>query len=156
MADKDVSSDDSSRRMSSDSDSTAENAGSVSSHSYSGSMRGYSRNDSFGRAMRPSYHMYAPLRRTGSNETMSSQSTLVNRLSILEAADDDSSIMDLLPPGIRPDRLTQSSILAHSKIEARRQRLYGRTMYEYERKEREEEGGRDEQPEATVEDGEFC
>ena len=87
-----------------------------------GVVRGYStsgRSDSLTRGMKPSYGGYQ-LRRHGSSESMSSQSTLVNRTGYVAEDDTQQSIIDLI--GMGHSGLTRSQINAHMKSEARKQR----------------------------------
>lgn len=143
---KDSSGGETSRRVSSDSDSMGEMGESMSLHGPKG--YGVGKSDSFGRPVRPMY--YGALRRSGSNETVSSQSTLVAP----KAYDLDDSTMDLVDL-ITPRHqsiLTQSRILQHTKSEARRQRE--REQYVYKRKDRHREMGVGDRIEERNEDGE--
>ena len=90
-------------------------------HVTSGMVRGYSsgRSDSFSRGMRPTYGGYQ-LRRHGSSESMSSQSTLVNRTGYDAEDDPQQSITDLI--GMGQSGLTRSRINAHMRSEARKHR----------------------------------
>ena len=81
------------------------------------------RSDSLTRGMKPAYGSSAggyPLRRYGSSESMSSQSTLVNRTGYDAEDDPQQSITDLI--GMGRSGLTRSQINAHMKSEARKQR----------------------------------
>lgn len=69
------------------------------------------RSDSFGRGMRPGYR--PGMRRSGSDDTMSSQSTLVPHSSLLQSEDLPLGIADLIHTS-RPT-LTQSRVRAHDK-----------------------------------------
>ena len=102
--------------------------GSVSHH-HSSSSRHYGRGDSFGRNMRPSYGM---LKRSGSSDTFSSQSTLVQRPSFYE--DPSIGLMDYISDKIGgQNSLTQDRIRAHTRFEAKKQRqrrsVDGHEMY---------------------------
>ena len=86
------------------------------------------RGDSFGRGVRAAYPRGGGgggggggMRRVGSDETISSQSTLVARTSLLEADDHPLGIADLINAPSRPT-LTQSRVMAHDKY--RQQRYY--------------------------------
>ena len=85
------------------------------------------RSDSLTRGLKPSYSSSSggsaggyPLRRYGSSESMSSQSTLVNRTGYEVEDDPQQSIADLIGMG-RPG-LTRSQINAHTRSEARKMR----------------------------------
>ena len=125
--DEKSSSGSSSRRVSSDSDSTGEVTITVSN---AGSVKGYGRNDSLERRMRPSYHhrMYerTNLRRTGSSETVSSQSTLVQPRDY-EMDDPSMAITDFLHSNVGRQSLTESRIQAQERLYQRRPR----NPYEY-------------------------
>ena len=69
------------------------------------------RSDSFGRGLRPGYRQ--GMRRSGSDDTMSSQSTLVPHSSLLHSEDHPLGIADLIHTS-RPT-LTQSRVRAHDK-----------------------------------------
>ena len=68
------------------------------------------RSDSFGRGVRPGYR---GMRRSGSDDTMSSQSTLVPHSSLLHSEDPPLGIADLIHTS-RPT-LTQSRVRAHER-----------------------------------------
>ena len=130
-----LSSGGSSRRVSSDSDSTGE--GPVITVSNAGSGKGYSRNDSLERRMRPSYHHHhhriyerTNLRRTGSSETVSSQSTLVQPRDF-ELDDSSMAITDFIQLGLGQQSLTESRVHAQERLYERRPR----NLYDYRRKE---------------------
>ena len=94
------------------------------SSSTAGSYRsggGYSsgKSDSLTRGMKPNYGGYQ-LRRHGSSESMSSQSTLVNRSGYDAEDDPQQSITDLI--GMGRSGLTRSQINAHMKSEAKKHR----------------------------------
>ena len=91
------------------------------------------RSDSLTRGLKPSYGSGGgggvggsgvaggyPLRRYGSSESMSSQSTLVNRTGYEVEDDPQQSITDLI--GMGRSGLTRSQINAHMRSEARKQR----------------------------------
>ena len=124
-----------SRRVSSDSENVGGGGVMMSSHGSGSSLRGYGRSDSFGRNMKPGYHLYSSnLKRSGSSDTFSSQSTLVPRHSLYEP---DDSITDLLQLDYGQKGLTPAKILAHTKSEARKHQMYSndrREMFEYEGK----------------------
>lgn len=112
------------RRVSSggSSDSLGDMNGSHGGSTSSGTVRGgYSsgRSDSLTRGMKPPYSGYQ-LRRYGSSESMSSQSTLVNRTGYEAEDDSQQSITDLI--GMGRSGLTRSQINAHMRSEARKQR----------------------------------
>ena len=91
---------------------------------YSSSSGG--RSDSLTRGLKPSYGAGGgvsggyPLRRHGSSESMSSQSTLVNRTGYEVEDDPQQSITDLI--GMGRSGLTRSQINAHMRSEARKMR----------------------------------
>ena len=93
-------------------------SGSVSMRSTSYGHGG--RSDSFGRNMRPGY----PLRRHNSNESVSSQSTIVPRVSFYEA-EDTYGIVDMIRPETERGGLTQSRINALQRSEDRKHRYGG-------------------------------
>ena len=83
------------------------------------------RSDSLTRGLKPSYGSGGsaggyPLRRYGSSESMSSQSTLVNRTGYEVEDDPQQSITDLI--GMGRSGLTRSQINAHMRSEARKMR----------------------------------
>ena len=78
------------------------------------------RSDSLTRGMKPTYGSGYPLRRYGSSESMSSQSTLVNRTGYEVEDDPQQSITDLIGTG--RSGLTRSQINAHMRSEARKMR----------------------------------
>ena len=134
-----LSSGSSSRRVSSDSDSTGEGAV-ISTSGAGGSVKGYSRTDSLERRTRLSYHHHhhhhrsyerTNLRRTGSSETVSSQSTLVQPRDC-EIDDSSMAITDILQSGIGRQSLTESRVHAQERLYERRPR---RNLYDYRRKE---------------------
>lgn len=71
------------------------------------------RSDSFGRGIRPTYSRHG-MKRSGSDDTISSQSTLVTRTSLLDSYDHPLGIADLINAPSRPT-LTQSRVMAHDK-----------------------------------------
>lgn len=77
------------------------------------------RSDSFGRNMRPGY----PLRRHNSNESVSSQSTLVPRVPFYEA--EDIGIVDMIRPEAERGGLTMSRINALQRSENLKHRYGG-------------------------------
>lgn len=113
----------SSRKPSTDSESIPEAA--PHSAGYSSVRYGSGRSDSFGRGVRPFYHRHPPgLKRSESNDTLSSQSTLVPRTSFLESEDHPLGIADLIHDSHRPT-LTQSRVWAHENSASRhRQQVY--------------------------------
>ena len=110
-----------SRRVSSSGESDSQElAGSLGS----GTVRAYSmpsRSDSLGRNTRPSHHLH---KRYGSNESVSSQSTLVKR-EPYEEIETSYGIMDMIGPELGHGRLTQSRINAHARSEARKHHHHG-------------------------------
>lgn len=98
------------------------NGGSHIGSSSSGAVRYSSsgRSDSLTRGMKPAYGSGYPLRRYGSSESMSSQSTLVNRTGYEVEDDPQQSITDLI--GMGRSGLTRSQINAHMRSEARKMR----------------------------------
>ena len=113
----------SSRKPSTDSESIPEAA--PHSAGYSSARYSSGRSDSFGRGVRPFYHRHGPgLKRSESNDTLSSQSTLVPRPSFLESEDHPLGIADLIHDSHRPT-LTQSRVWAHENSASRhRQQAY--------------------------------
>ena len=108
-----------SKRTSSD----GENVGG-GSHGHGGPQQTYGRSDSFGRNVKPSYHLYGSnLRRSGSGDTFSSQSTLVPKL-LYDADDSSLGITDYLQLDYGRKGLTPAKILAHTKSEARKHQMY--------------------------------
>ena len=115
-------------------------SGSDGSGSSLNTLREYSRTDSFTRNMRPSYHyplQGSNLRRTGSSETVSSQSTLVQKPSFYETDDSSMGITDfLLPSESHHGGLTQSRIRAFTERSEGGRLRYDRKargMYDYQR-----------------------
>ncbi|XP_064399023.1 uncharacterized protein LOC135345540 isoform X2 [Halichondria panicea] len=68
----------------------------------------------------PTYHLHHPLRRRGSNESMSSQSTLVRREEPYDDLDPSYGIMDMIGSELGRGQLTESRINAHMQLEARK------------------------------------
>ncbi len=135
-----------SRRVSSDSDTANElSSSSVGSHGSVSSLREFGGSGSLHRGMRHNYHYGyggTGLRRTGSSETVSSQSTLVPRASVYETDESSVGITDLLPSEIRQQSLTQSRI--RDFVERSEERRYHRPfdrrereMYDYPGREKE-------------------
>ena len=81
------------------------------------------RSDSIGRGVKPSYHHHGGVRRSGSDETISSQSTLVPHTSLLESDNNPLGIADLIHA---QPTLTQSRIRAHDKYRHQGYRGYRR------------------------------
>ena len=96
------------------------------------------RSDSFGRGEVGSAYQRPSMKRSGSSDTISSQSTLVPRTSLLDSEDHPLGIADLIRPS-RPT-LTQSRVQAHDKY---RQHRYERYCQEGRKGNEEEEEGKD-------------
>ena len=97
---------------------------------HGGSQHAYGRSDSFGRNVKPSYHLYGSnLRRSGSGDTFSSQSTLVPKL-LYDADDSSLGITDYLQLDYGRKGLTPAKILAHTKSEARKHQMYSHNRRE--------------------------
>ncbi len=94
--------------------SHSSNSGGGGSYSHS-QIRNYGRSDSFGRGLKPSYSYQ--MKRYPSNDSMSSQSTLVAKLSSYD--NEESSLADILGGG-GEQGLTLSNINDHLKSEARK------------------------------------
>ena len=115
------------------------------------------RSDSFGRGVRPTYPRHS-MKRSESDDTISSQSTLVPRTSLLDS--DDHPIADILRATMQP-MLTQSQVWAHDKSASSRHRQY--RGYRSERRKAGKEGDRGEEEEEegkeddrrTIEGGEL-
>ena len=100
------------------------------SHGHGGSQQTYGRSDSFGRNVKPSYHLYGSnLRRSGSGDTFSSQSTLVPKL-LYDPDDSSLGITDYLQLDYGRKGLTPAKILAHTKSEARKHQMYSHNQRE--------------------------
>lgn len=126
----------SSRKTSSESEEVSESMGAR----YGGGQYPSGRSDSFGRGVRPSFSRHG-MKRSESNDTLSSQSTLVPRTSLLDD-DHPMGIADLIRAPSHPT-LTQSRIWAHDKSALSRHRGYQNRRKggkEREREEEEEEG----------------
>ncbi len=125
------------RREAADSTLRRVSSGSDTGNEFGGasvvSLREFGGSGSVPRGMRHNYHYGYGLRRTGSSETVSSQSTLVPRASVYETDESSMGIMDLLPTEIRQQSLTQSKI--RDFVERSEGRRYhdrrGRDMFDY-------------------------
>ena len=102
-------------------------------------VKSYSRNDSLGRGQKPLYH---PMRKYGSSDSLSSQSTLVAKLNYEH--DDPMAFADILRPSTGRGALTQSNVQDHVQSEARKHsrrsyRALHQQQHQGRRREREEE-----------------
>lgn len=122
----------SSRKTSSESEEVSESTGAR----YSGGQYPSGRSDSFGRGVRPPFSRHG-MKRSESNDTLSSQSTLVPRTSLLDD-DHPMGIADLIRAPSHPT-LTQSRIWAHDKSALSRHRGYQNRRKGGKEREREEE-----------------
>lgn len=156
-----------SRRVSSDSDTANEMSSTTGgSHRPGGGLREYGGSSTQQRGTRPNYHYGYGLRRSGSTETVSSQSTLVPRTSVYETDESSVGILDLLPSEIRQQSLTQSNIRDFVERSERRRyhQPYDRRdgeMFHYAGRRKEEfsekeENKMEERQTASEEDSEFA